>query len=1483
MKKIIFFILPLFLCIATQSFAQEDKSKAKMEALERQHKRTYQDEEERFETLERANMKHERKHDRSVWFKEMSKKRPNLNKSQMAFNEYFSEHPNENSKLKEKYENWYSQARLYKDKDGFTLPFPEFDTSNQELKNPPIAGNGTFGTWTMIGPANMVKDAPCNNNNLVTGGFVDRVYVNPYNTQNLFAGFSYGGLWVSTDQGATWKLTDGAFANGTDSYANRDYYYGEICAHPLNGSLVLAATEAGLLKSVDAGLTWTLCPQLNRSASSANRPYYVALANDNQSIMLSTFGKKLYRSADGGTTWTVVFDNTSGGANHRYTNQYNNSGFGLYDRNYNFFGLESDYSDPNHFYVGTWNSSNQACIYHSTDKGLTFNLLTNLNTSLNRNWNKDTTLCLKTIASSPNKYFVYEQFANAKPIYKYNNAGVLQSANKINAYVEAYEIDWNNENTTYQGEYGVYTTASGFQKSTDGGATFSAPFSTTSGNCNYIHPDLRGISAVGNIVMIGNDSGLAMSTDGGVNIKGTGFEINSMDIWGFSSSPKSDICLTGLDHNQTFVRPNTGVWKKIKGADAGVCSINTADDHWLYYDWAYGVNKGYLNADGSVTESAVSALPDLGSLQFNPNKAFEIYGIQKSNENIMLKSIDNMNTASIFKDFGAKINAIRIAPNDPNTLYVLVNNATIQKTSDGGSTWSSIVPSTTQTNITAIEVGKTGNELWAAYGNSQNTVKVMYSTNGGSSWSNITTPNLPAVAVNGITYQRGTNGGVYILTITSGATKVWYRNNTMPQWEQLGSNLPIIGYLRDRMFTVPAKNKLRFGTSRGAWENPLYEASTVEASLSVDKTTTSCLRDSFQFYNTSTYGVGTPTFAWQFPGGSPASSSLENPKVTYQNSGVYSATLTVTLGGTSNTKTSNNLINIPIGVNDCAVDTIPGKLLTLASAGDFAQQSFPLNINSNTITLSAWIKPNGIQADYAGILFSDNGGATGLNFRTNNQIGYHWADGAGSYSWNGGPNIAANVWSHVALVVTPTAATVYVNGVAYTRTATHAVVNFNEIFQFGIDRGNTSRNFKGLMDEISIYNKALSQNEIRELMNLTRNNPNTGSLPIVDNSLLSYYQFNEGAAKPAYDKVGVNHAILVGAADKSSLSTAPVGGGTFQRIVVNTGGNKNFATPGVELNFPTTGTYPNGDLVVSRINVAPDQLPTMSVLPNNPTSYYVIRNYGTNATFSPLSSMKFSKVQGTTSAMANSPILLQLYKRTSNSDGTTWNSAIDDADLVTNNAGVGTVEFSTGLNNTTFSQFAIGVNSTLLPVKLLSFNAIYKSGKSVQLAWQTSQEINLARYEIERSFDGNVFTKIGQVVATGATNYTFTDNDAALGFNYYRLKIVDKDDKSTISVTKQVQIITKVSLVVTKGSYDVSPNPSEDGIFNFSFKGNTSETDLSFNITNELGQLIQSYYVNGLKNNEKYPILIKNSGIYFINITLADGQHFVEKVIVNLN
>ncbi|PSL42698.1 putative secreted protein (Por secretion system target) [Chitinophaga niastensis] len=1246
-----------------------------------------EEEEEAYEKEEKLNERNEYVHAHSTWFKEMLKPHPNLQKAEKAFHTYFSHHADEDSKLKDRFQTWIQTAGLYKDKNGFGIPYPfskRKTYANTTFAGMPAAG-GSFGTWKMIGPANMAR-TQCNNSNLVTGGFCDRVYVNPYNTQNLFAGFSYGGLWVSKDQGGSWQLTDGSFPNGTNTYANRDYYYGEIAANNLNSDLVYAATEAGLLKSSNGGINWTLLPQLNRNSSATERPYFIALATNDSSIVLSTFGKKVYRSTNGGTTWTMVFDNSSGGGSHTSTSQYTfNTPFGLNDRTFNFFGLEANYNNSNEFYLGVWNAANQACIYKSTNKGVSFSLLLNLNTALSTSWNQSTMLCLKTIPSSAAEFSVFEQFASNKPRYRYSSTGTLLSTDTINAYVEAFDIDWNNKNIMYQGQY----SPNYIQKSINSGTTFAQPDTTS---CKYLHPDIRGISAVGNIVLIGNDGGLGISKDGGKSIAGTGFEINSMDMWGFSSSVKSDICLTGLDHNQTFVRSYAapGGWKNIKGADAGVCTINPYNDHWLYYDWAYGVNKGYLNNDGTVTESAVAADVDLGSLQFHSNLAFNIFGIKKSNNNIVVQSSDNMTSASTFKDFAEKVNAIRIAGRDPKTMYVLLSNNKIKKTNDSGTTWVDVTPSpaasNSQTNITAIDIGKMPGELWAAYGNAQNTAKVLHSTDGGSTWTNITTSNLPAAAVSSIAYQRGTNGGVYIIIITSGGTTVWYRNNSMSQWQQVGNTLPMIGYVTNRLFTVPPKNKIRFGSSRGAWESDLYEPSSVEAGIAVEKTTTSCRQDSIHFLSNAAYGLGTPTFKWSFPGGNPATSTLENPSISYATPGSYAVSLTITDSlGNKDSATISNFIQVQ--PSQCGIDTFAGKATDL-SANDNYYNITPINTlnTSNVMTMTMWIKPNNIQTDYTGI-FINNALRTGVFVKNGtNELGYMWNDNY--WSTNTGLQLPVGQWSHVAWVIKPDSCLFYLNGKQVGIGSINDSLSLHTTnWQLGTDRFETgagSRNFDGQMDEVCIYNRALTQGEIRDGLHLTRSGNEQG--------LVAYYQFNESSPVVAYNKVGSSNATAVGTVAQV-VSTGPFSSGVSQRMTVNAPGTYNFSNTGVALNFGA-GTLPNGEIVVSRLFSLPNGVADSSGKPS--PNYWIVRSWGTNDSISTLNNIIFSNIAISTADAAN-PSLLNLYKRGANAFGNTWGTTLCPATAAV--AGTnGTVTYGSNCNIHNFGQFIIYTKGTSFTV-----------------------------------------------------------------------------------------------------------------------------------------------------------------------------------------
>ena len=91
-----------------------------------------------------------------------------------------------------------------------------------------------------------------------------------------------------------------------------------------------------------------------------------------------------------------------------------------------------------------------------------------------------------------------------------------------------------------------------------------------------------------------------------------------------------------------------------------------------------------------------------------------------------------------------------------------------------------------------------------------------------------------------------------------------------------------------------------------------------------------------------------------------------------------------------------------------------------------------------------------------------------------------------------------------------------------------------------------------------------------------------------------------------------------------------------------------------------------------------------------------------------------------------------------------------------------------------------------LPVTLIKFKSAINTQQQVMLNWTTANELNTLAFAIEKSTDGNTFTSIGTIKATGGvvkqSNYFFVDVEA-LGnvAAYYRLKIVDKNASITYS------------------------------------------------------------------------------------------------------
>ena len=122
-------------------------------------------------------------------------------------------------------------------------------------------------------------------------------------------------------------------------------------------------------------------------------------------------------------------------------------------------------------------------------------------------------------------------------------------------------------------------------------------------------------------------------------------------------------------------------------------------------------------------------------------------------------------------------------------------------------------------------------------------------------------------------------------------------------------------------------------------------------------------------------------------------------------------------------------------------------------------------------------------------------------------------------------------------------------------------------------------------------------------------------------------------------------------------------------------------------------------------------------------------------------------------------------------------------------------------------RFTLGTYSkyNVLPVSLVYFTAI-GDGNKVRLNWEVENEQDINIYEVEKSLTAGNFTHLFTVASlhNPQSFYTGYDLNPSAGWNYYRLKITDRQGNYTYSPIRAVKF--------EKGGEDllVFPNPATD-------------------------------------------------------------------------
>ncbi len=142
--------------------------------------------------------------------------------------------------------------------------------------------------------------------------------------------------------------------------------------------------------------------------------------------------------------------------------------------------------------------------------------------------------------------------------------------------------------------------------------------------------------------------------------------------------------------------------------------------------------------------------------------------------------------------------------------------------------------------------------------------------------------------------------------------------------------------------------------------------------------------------------------------------------------------------------------------------------------------------------------------------------------------------------------------------------------------------------------------------------------------------------------------------------------------------------------------------------------------------------------------------------------------------------------------------------------------------------------SGALPVTFTAVRA-YRKGQGIQVEWDTQNEVNMDRYEVEKSIDGAQFMKLGPVTATGNTsnNYNWFDAAPASGSNYYRIRSLEKSGRAAYSQT------VKVDMGKAATGINAYPNPITGNSFQLQMN-NLPKGNYTIRITNTGGQEVFS-------------------------------------------
>lgn len=712
------------------------------------------------------------------------------------------------------------------------------------------------GDWVSIGPTFV------NSSNHGIGR-INRIAFHPTNVNKLYLASATGGLWISDNAGSSWDCyTDGipnlclsGVAVDHESpniiyilTGDADSYFGGA-----RGQFNYGKSSTGVLKSYDGGNTWQKTG-LEWFETDEVLAYKLVMHPTNSSILLVATNTGIYRTTNGGSSWTNIEQSTD------------------------FFDIEFKPGNPSIVYAcgRSYFGADSVIVNKSINAGQSFSRVFKKEVE-NNAAGKGSMNRSSLAVTAANSNYVYllcgpatndlgefhgvfrsidegESFSNRATtpnILGRSNTGTDGADQE--SYDLAIEVSPANANYILTGGIALW-------RSSNGGITYTYGDPSINSS-SYYHGDIHDIvyhPLNNNIVFMCSDGGLYRSNDNGFNWSDLNQDLQVTQYYKIATNPSTtggqeNVIIGGTQDNGTNMRSIFGGsnFTQIAGSDGMDCIIDPDNTSTFIASAQDGYFLRSTNAGASF--EFICNVESLSNAGYNVESSWctpvaEITGVNNTfllGYSTLLRTIKISSSYFFFPIPGSGKSFVKTSRANANYIFWGDNNFgplsgffwnQLRKSTDGGATNDVIIEESNAFGARKITdvafVDNNPDRIWITYGGYIDTLKVKYSNNGGATWNNIS-GSLPNVPINCIVYDNssGSNNGIYIGTDIG----VFYRNNTLGDWVPFSNNLPVVEVTDLEIHN--AAGLLRAGTyGRGIWETSLYR--NCETSLTLNTTNT---------------------------------------------------------------------------------------------------------------------------------------------------------------------------------------------------------------------------------------------------------------------------------------------------------------------------------------------------------------------------------------------------------------------------------------------------------------------------------------------------------------------------------------------------------------------------------------------------------------------------------------------------------------------